>query len=71
MIPDQFRNIPFGRSGWGLIAALVVAIILVLAYVEDPRLMKGAFALGSLALLGRQFRTFRSRGSLPPTSGMP
>jgi hypothetical protein len=64
MTSDQLRNGPFGHSAWGVVVALILAIVLALAYVEGPRSATGAaFALGALALLGRQLQARRIRGA--------
>jgi hypothetical protein len=63
MISDQLRRVPFGHGVWGVVVASIIAIILVLAYVDGPRSVTGgAFALGALALLGRQLQALRNRG---------
>ncbi len=63
MISNQLRRVPFGHGVWGVVAALIIAVILVFAYVEGPRsVTRGAFAVGALALLGGQLQVFRSRG---------
>lgn len=61
MISDQLRRVPFGAGISGVVVALVIALILVFAYVQHPGLTRGAFALGALALFGRQFLALRSR----------
>jgi hypothetical protein len=63
MMSNQLRTIPFGHGVWGVVVASIIAIILVLAYLEGPQsVVRGAFALGALALLGRQLRALRSPG---------
>jgi hypothetical protein len=60
----QSKAAPFGRGVWGLVLALIVAAVLVGAYVDGPRsLPRGAFAVGALAILGRHILTFRYRKS--------
>jgi len=60
MVPVQLRNDPFGRGVWGVAVAAVIAVVLVLAYLEGPRsLTRGAFALAALALLWRQVQALR------------
>jgi hypothetical protein len=62
MPSDQLRNGPFGHSAWGVVVTSILAIILVLAYVEGPpSATRGAFALGALVLLGRQVQALRIR----------
>jgi hypothetical protein len=61
MTSDQLRNGLLGHSEWGVVVASLPAIILVLAYVEDPSATRGAFALGALVLLGRQVQALLIR----------
>jgi hypothetical protein len=51
------------RSGASVAISLIIAVILVAAYVEGPRsVARGAFALGALALLGSMIAPRISRG---------
>ena len=62
MNSDHLRNVPFGHGPWGVVVASVIAIVLVLAYVEGPRsVVRGAFAVTALALLGQQLANLRRR----------
>ena len=60
MISDQLRKVPFGNGVLGIVVASIIAIVLVVAYVVGPRsVTRGAFAVGALALLGRQVQSLR------------
>ena len=58
----QSKGAPFGQSVWGLVLAMVVAVVLVGAYFDgSDSVTRGAFAVAALVVLGRQIRAFRRR----------
>jgi hypothetical protein len=60
MVEVQLRNDPFGRGVWGVVVAALIALVLVLAYLEGPgSLTRGAFAFAALVLLWRQVQVLR------------
>jgi hypothetical protein len=52
---------PFGTGIWAVVVTSVIAVILSFAYFDQPSIVRGAFAIGALALFGRQLRTFLGR----------
>jgi len=62
MASVRLGKLPFGDGIWGVAAASVLAIVLILAYLLGPRsVVRGAFAVASLVVLARQVQAFRRR----------